>query len=114
MKKLAIALCLLSPTAFATEAPVCEGVEDCSAKWDAAQLFVIKHADMKIQTVTNVLIETYNPPRSSVDIAMRVIKEPLGSGRYKLVASVICVNIFGCREPAAKTIEKFNAAVSNP
>jgi len=113
MKKLAIALCLLSSTAFATEAPVCDGVEDCSAKWDAAQLFVVKNSDLKLQTATSVILETYSPRRSSTQIAMRVTKEPIGGGRYKIVAEVFCVNIFGCREPSAKIIERFNAEVSN-
>lgn len=64
--------------------PTCDGQQDCAAKWEAAQLWVIKHAGMKLQTVTTVLIQTFNS--ADYGLAMTVTKEPLGGGRYTIVA----------------------------
>lgn len=81
---------------FERTVPICEGEADCKAKWEAAQLWVVHNAGFKIQTATDVLVETYNPGPSDAKIAARVTKEPLGGGKYKLVVFVWCNNIFGC------------------
>lgn len=54
--------------------PVCTSAPDCSAKWDAAQLWIVHHASYKIQTATNVLIETFNPSNYDPGLAARVTK----------------------------------------
>ena len=92
---LLIASCAAAPTAPPLPAPTCSGAADCNAKWEAAQLFVVKHSDQKIQVATNVLIETYNPTRST-NIAMRITKEPLGDGAFRIVPEIYCGNPFGC------------------
>lgn len=81
---------------FERTIPTCAAEKDCEAKWEAAQVWVVKNAGYKIQTATNVLIETYNSIGSSTDVAVRVLKEPLGSGSYRFVVNVWCANIFGC------------------
>lgn len=91
--------------------PTCTGAEDCNAKWEAAQLWVVHHAAYKIQTATNVLIETYNPASSSPSIAARVTKEPMGGGKYRLLVKVWCDNMFGCiPDPYASALD-FNKVV---
>ena len=74
--------------------PVCKGDADCKAKWEAAQLWVVHHAGRKIQTVTDVLIETYGPGRdgNSSAIAARVTKEPIGDGSYRVTVTLECAN----------------------
>lgn len=105
MKKSLIALCCVlsgcatTPPAPPVEMPTCDGAADCAAKWEAAQLYVVKHAGMKIQNVTSVLIETFNPPQYGTDLAMRVTKEPMGGGSYRLVIDAWCNNMFGCGSP---------------
>jgi len=76
--------------------PICTNEKDCTDKWDAAQLWVVHHADFKIQTATNVLIETYNATNGTTSLAVRVTKEPVGGGQYKFLVNVWCDNIFGC------------------
>jgi len=44
---------------FQNTIPTCSGEADCKAKWEAAQLWVVHNAGFKIQTATDVLIETY-------------------------------------------------------
>lgn len=91
--------------------PVCAGDADCTSKWEAAQLWVAKNAGMKIQTVTSVLIQTYNSTDSSTRLAATVTKEPLGGGRYKIVANLRCDNIYGCRPDRLDATIQFNRAV---
>lgn len=56
--------------------PYCVNERDCAAKWDAAQLWVIKNGDFKIQRITNVAIETFSAPSNSTDVGILVTKEP--------------------------------------
>lgn len=74
--------------------PFCDNEADCAAKWEAAQAWVATNCGMKIQTVTNVLIQTYGS--DSTKLAATVIKEPKGDGKYNIKASIYCGNIFGC------------------
>lgn len=89
--------------------PTCEGEKDCGAKWEAAQLWVVKHADMKLQTTTSVLIETYN---STGGLAMSVTKEPQGSGKYRIVAHATCQTVFVCSTQPIDAVLAFNRYVA--
>lgn len=89
--------------------PVCDGEKDCAAKWDAAQLWVVRNAGMKIQTTTNVLIETYNSP--GTQLAAQVTKEPVGDGKYRIVVKLGCDNPFGCVPNALDAALAFNREV---
>lgn len=92
--------------------PTCANKDDCSAKWDAAQLWIVHHAAYKIQTATNVLIETFNPSNSDTGLAARVTKEPMGAGKYKILVSLWCDNIFGCIPDTYSSALDFNKTVS--
>jgi hypothetical protein len=93
--------------------PTCMSERECNAKWEVAQLWVVKNAGYKIQTVTSVLIETYNATNSRVELAARVTKEPLGNGRYKFIIAVWCDNIFGCRPDSLDAHLDFNRTVNS-
>lgn len=94
-------------------APTCSGEADCSAKWETAQLWVAKHAAYKIQTVTNVLIQTYNPDATSTYLAAVAVKEPLGGGAYVIHVNLWCNNLFGCTPDRYEAMMAFNIAVAN-
>jgi len=98
---------------FQRTVPTCEGQADCNAKWEAAQLWVVHNAGYKIQTATSVLIETYNPGQYGAELAARVTKEPIGSGRYMLVVQTWCNNIFGCVTNPLDAALDFNAKVAS-
>lgn len=91
--------------------PTCAGVEECNAKWEAAQLWVVHNASYKIQTATTVLIETYNPAPSSPSLAARITKEPLGGGKYRILVALWCDNMFGCVPSAFDKALDFNKTV---
>lgn len=82
--------------------PVCLGEVDCSAKWEAAQLWLASNTDFKLQTITGVLLETYSPSGADREdvtlntadvgrIFARVTREPQGDGSYRIVANIRCL-----------------------
>lgn len=96
---------------FESSIPICEGEKDCLAKWEAAQLWVAHNAGYKIQTATSVLIETYNATGGSTNLSAQVTKEPLGGGKYQIIAKLWCDNIFGCTPNAKSALSEFNKKV---
>lgn len=111
--------CATSPAMQAKQAefrrtiPTCSGTEDCNAKWEAAQLWVVRNAGWKIQTQSTVLIETYNAVGSSPRIAVRVTKEPLAGEKYQFIVNVWCDNIFGCQPDSWDAALDFNRQISS-
>jgi len=92
--------------------PTCAEARDCELKWAAARRWVLSNSPMKIQQMTPDFIETYNPLNSSPDIAVRVVKEPVGSAGYRILARVWCDNMFGCQPDAQAAIIDFNRVVN--
>lgn len=93
----------ISPKAKAALAPAdnigdhvkCEQAQ-CPEYWERAQLWLTKHSQMKIQTVTNVMIQTYNPIGYEVVYGFSVIKEPVGNFAYNIQMTMYCGNPLGC------------------
>lgn len=87
--------------------PTCQTDAECKAKWDAAQVWVVRNSGYRIQTATDVLIQTFGPLGESMALAMVVLKEPTGDG-YRITISTNCANIFGCRPDAWGAAVQFN------
>jgi len=86
-------------TALAPAASVGTSVEcdsGCTVEWQRAQLWLAKHATMKVQTATDVLLQTYNPPEDHPQYGFSVTKEPIGAGRYRIATEIFCQNLIGC------------------
>ena len=96
---------------FQRTIPTCDGEKDCNAKWEAAQLWIVHNSGYKLQTVTNVLLETYNPGRHDTKLAVRVTKEPLGGGKYMIIVTTWCNNMFGCTRNTWDAALDFNVKV---
>lgn len=93
--------------------PICIDAADCEEKWNAARTFLLKKVGFKLQIYSADYMETYNPTRgSSVELAARVNKEPIGGGRYRIVGSFYCENMFGCTESAGDVMLNFNRYVA--
>ena len=124
--KIAIFACFLALAGCATNAPsrsynasvfhetvpVCTGEAECKVMWEAAQIWVAQHSRMKIQTATDVLIETYGGGANSATLAMRVLKVPQGGGVYRIEFDGGCNNIFGCVPDKFEVGVAFNQAVA--
>ncbi|MDX9688819.1 hypothetical protein [Halopseudomonas formosensis] len=92
--------------------PICVDEQDCKAKWEAAQLWIVRNAGFKLQITTDVLLQTYNATGGSPLIAVQATKEPLGGGKYKIVVAISCDNIFGCVPNQWDAALAFNHAVA--
>lgn len=57
--------------------------------WGRAQSFISQYSDMKIQTVSNNVIETYNPRSNSIDYGYSITNAPMGDNA---IITVKCYN----------------------
>lgn len=89
--------------------PTCSEEKECEWLWQAAQAFVARETSMKVQTVSDVLFETYNPSNRSRGLAGRVIREPQPGGGYHLSAIFFCD--YSCDLMANTMKVKFNKAM---
>lgn len=92
--------------------PICTIPAECEAKWEAAQLWVVRNAGYKIQLATSVLIETYNSTQSSTALAVQVVKEPAGGGNYRFLAKAWCANWIGCFPDPYDAMLDFNQTLN--
>lgn len=91
--------------------PVCETTKQCDVAWSAATSWVTEHCAMKLQTVTDSLLQTYNSPPDSPQLSCRVLKEKGPSGRSAVRISVGCANIFGCVPDRVASVLAFGSFV---
>lgn len=99
--------------ARANAAPRCSGETQCRAMWEAAQLWIVKNSRYKVQTATEVVIETFGSVGQSIELAYRALKEPVGGGVYKITLTAGCANWFGCRPDPLAAKADFNRAVAD-
>lgn len=93
--------------------PTCFSDRECELKWSAARSWILANAGMKLQHLTSDFLETYNPPtQSSTALAVRVVKEPMSSGGYRLVVRTWCNNFIGCFPNVMDAALHFNATVN--
>ena len=94
---------------------LCAAGLDCDAKWDAAQLWIVKNAGWKLQTSTTVVLQTFGPSTAvndSLRIAVTVTREPEGPGQYRIKISARCGNPFGCTVEPMAAIADFKRYVN--
>jgi len=76
-------------------------------------LWIVKHSKWKIQTATDVLIETYNPTGDDPSYGFTATKEPIGSGQYTIKLGLDCGNMLGCDPRQADIVAAFNYYVAS-
>lgn len=59
---------------------ICTSPEQCRTFWLRAQSFVLEQSRYKVRIATDSLIETFGPLRGHAGWAMRVTREPAGTG----------------------------------
>ena len=79
-------------------APIaCEGAKQCGDMWQRAQLWIAQRAAMKLQLVTDVVLQTHtDPEQHGTRLSYTVTKEPVGGDRYLMNSTAGCRNMFGC------------------
>lgn len=97
---------------LAATAPKCYTDKDCEIMWSAARRWVLSNAGMKLQIVTADFMETYNPLPNSSKLAVRVTKEPMREGGYRIAVVTWCDNLIGCVPDNWDAALAFNREVS--
>jgi hypothetical protein len=77
---------------IAANRPHCAEARQCEAMWAAMRDWVVKNCEMKIQTIADSFIETYNSVANK--LYCRVWKDPSPGGGYDFHAEFNCN--YGC------------------
>ncbi|MHB2032557.1 MAG: hypothetical protein ACYCVE_04180 [Gemmatimonadaceae bacterium] len=77
----------------------------CKDDWDRAQLWIVNHSKYKIQTATDVLVETFNPSDDAPNYGFTATKEPQGSGHYVIALALTSGNMLGC-DPKPRDVQR--------
>lgn len=86
-------------------APIrCADKTQCDLFWQKTQVWIAKNSRYRIQTATDVLIQTYGPMDSATAMAYTVIKEPDSNGGATLSMRASCDNWIGCDIPPVDAI----------
>lgn len=90
----AITACMAQPIALGPAAGAGPVVCDtgCTVAWQRAQFWIAKHSTMKVQSVSDVLVQTYNPTGSASAYGFTATREPLPDGKYRIVLQAVCSN----------------------
>ncbi len=97
---------------FVRSVPVCSTDWECKLKWSATRQW-IANAGMKLQHITPDFMMTYNPPRESSALAVRVVKEAAANGGYRINVQTWCNNILGCVPNSWDAAQDFNNYVNS-
>lgn len=80
---------------YRSSIPVCQGPEECELKWAAARRWVQNNAGLRIQNYSDDYIQTHKSgDYANTLLGVEVNKEPLGGGRYQIVARMWVNNAF--------------------
>ena len=85
----------------------------CKQSWERSQFWIAKHSKWKIQTATDVLLQTFNPTQYDPSFGFSITKEPLGNGRYRITMEAVCANSFGCSPNDTEVKNAFYYYVAN-
>jgi uncharacterized protein YceK len=94
--------------ALATQ-PRCISQRQCEAAWSAAIDWVNHNCGVKIQSMTDSYVETYQWFDTS--LACRLTKDPDPRGGYSLNVTISCRNMIGCVPDVHEAERTFNAEV---
>jgi len=114
---LAVAGCAVAPpddprvNAEAVEPLVCTSRAQCDIYWQRAQVWVANNSEYRIRVATDVLIETFGPFGSKVDLAYRITRLPDNSGGARIYIVAACDNFIRCYPPRTDAIIAFKRFV---
>lgn len=86
--------------------PECRGEVECQRMWRRAQAWVATYGDMKIQTISDAIIETYNPKSYDPKWHFRVLRVPSGTGADRIELTATCAGF--CQKSPAQRVAEFN------
>jgi hypothetical protein len=95
-------------------APItCQAGADCDAKWSRAIGWIASNSHWKIQSQSNLLVQTYNSVDESPSPGFTVTKVATGQpGIYQIGFDGGCANLLGCIPTIAESRASFTAFVN--
>ena len=85
----------------------CRVGPDCDVKWSRAVAWVANNSRWKIQTQTDLLVQTYNSADGSQSPSFTVSRAASGDGLYEISLNGACDNLFGCNPTIPEARTKF-------
>ena len=80
--------------------------DPCTDEWQRAQFWLTTYARLRLQTVTDVVLETYGPGENEAVRGFSVTREPIGGGEFVIRIAQHCGNILGCNPPNDREVEQ--------
>ena len=80
--------------------------DPCTDEWQRAQFWIATYSSWKIQTSTDVLIQTFNSSDDSTYRGFTVTREPVGGGEYVIRLGQGCDNFLGCASATDIEVEQ--------
>jgi hypothetical protein len=92
---------------------ICKDKQQCDYYWQRAQLWIAQNAPFKIQTMSDVMIQTYGPIDTDQRMAYLVTKDTRQDGSAHIVINIHCGNDYACYPPAYVAALSFKAFVKD-
>lgn len=86
----------------------CNSEEDCDRKWARAVHWVTQYSVYKVHMVSDNMIQTSGPRRSSTKSAFTVTKYAIGDKLYTIDFNSACNNWFACTPSSMELKASFN------
>ena len=80
--------------------------DPCTDEWQRAQFWISTYSGWRMQTNTDVVIETFSPSEGSVRRGFSVTREPMGGGEYVIRLGQYCDNFLGCGSATDLEVEQ--------
>ena len=93
------------------EPVLCINKAQCDAYWQRAQAWVANNSGYRLQTVTDVVIETYGPVSTQTGLAFRITKVPDDKEGARIFVIPSCANVFGCTPTPTDAVIAFKRFV---
>ncbi|HFD6847592.1 TPA: hypothetical protein ACF3LB_001339 [Enterobacter hormaechei] len=91
----------------------CKDEKQCDLYWKRAQFWIANNSAWKIQTATDTLISTFNPPQYDARLAYQVSKMPNEDGSSRIYIAPFCNNMFGCQPEMYGAVVNFKNFVKS-
>jgi hypothetical protein len=86
----------------------CQAGPGCNLKWARAYTWVVESSGLKLQTKTDGLIKTAEPPGESRTLVLAITKNPTSQpGTYEIDFIGKCSSVFGCIPSAEESHIRF-------
>jgi hypothetical protein len=82
----------------------CKNKTECDLFWQRTQVGIAKHADWRIQTATDVVIQTFGPGAHSPSLAYMATRQNNSDGSGRISINANCDNMFGCQPARSEGI----------